>query len=73
MKKKYGECEIYKTVPEKRRRGTYYYTDRCGNVMFSILDELFYHKKECPKCGRTLYIKGSEEANKIREVGNYAK
>lgn len=64
MKKHYGECETYQTTPEKHGRGTYYFAD-CGNRMYSVCDAMAYHGKMCPKCGRTLYIRGSEEANKL--------
>ena len=56
----YGETESYQTTPAKYRRGTYYFTD-CGNRMYSVRDEMAYHGKLCPKCGRTLYIRGSKE------------
>lgn len=56
----YGEQERYQATPEKQGRGTYYFTD-CGNVMYLINNDMFYHGKQCPKCGRTLYIRGLEE------------
>lgn len=56
----YGETESYQATPEKHGRGTFYFTD-CGNQMYSVKDDMAYHRKECPKCGRTLYIRGSKE------------
>ena len=56
----YGEIESYQATPEKHGRGTFYFTD-CGNRMYSVKDDMAYHGKLCPKCGRTLYIRGSKE------------
>lgn len=60
----YGKKETYRVTPEKHGKGTFYFTD-CGNSMYSVRDEMAYHGCSCPKCGRTLYIRGSEEANEI--------
>ena len=45
----------YQTTPEKHGEGTFFFTD-CGHNMYSIRDSMAYHT--------TLYIRGSEEANK---------
>ena len=59
----------YQTTPEKHGNGTYFFTD-CGHKMFSINNNnRQYHGCLCPDClykgiQTTLYIRGSEEANK---------
>lgn len=58
----------YQTTPEKNGDGTYFFTD-CGHKMYSGKDSMAYHGRLCPGClyhgvQRTLYIRGSEEANK---------
>ena len=59
----------YQTTPEKHGNGTYFFTD-CGHRMFSINNNnRQYHGCLCPGClykgiQTTLYIRGSEEANK---------
>lgn len=62
--KRRNEFETYQYAPEHHGRGMFYYTD-CGNRMYSIRDDMAYHGRICPKCGRTLYIRGSEEAKKV--------
>ena len=62
-------CETYRVTPEIHGNGTYFFTD-CGHRMYSIRDKMAYHGCLCPACflkGKrvTLYIRGSEEANKI--------
>lgn len=57
----------YQTTPEKHGNGTFFFTD-CGYRMYSIRDDMAYHGCLCPGCmcngiQRTLYIRGSEEAN----------
>lgn len=61
------EIETYQTTPESNGNGTYFFTD-CGNRMYSVRDEMAYHGCLCPAClvkgiQRTLYIRGSKEAN----------
>lgn len=63
----FTEIETYRTTPEKNGNGTYFFTD-CGNRMYSVRDEMAYHGCLCPACfwkgiRRTLYIRGSKEAN----------
>lgn len=58
----------YQTTPEKHGEGTFFFTD-CGHSMYSIRDNMTYHGCLCPDCFykgiyTTLYIRGSEEANK---------
>lgn len=58
----------YQTTPEKHGEGTFFFTD-CGHNMYSIRDSMAYHGCLCPGCFykgiyTTLYIRGSEEANK---------
>ena len=58
----------YQTTPEKHGEGTFFFTD-CGHNMYSIRDNMAYHCCLCPGClwrgiYTTLYIRGSEEANK---------
>lgn len=67
-KKRKGEYETYQATPSKNRKGTFYFTD-CGNRMYSVKGYEGYHNCICPKCGRTLYMRGTEEANKLIEDG----
>ena len=58
----------YQTTTEKHGDGTFFFTD-CGHNIYSTRDNMAYHGCLCPGClykGRqtTLYIRGSEEANK---------
>lgn len=55
------KIETYQITPAKNDTGTFYFTD-CGNRMYSVKGNMAYHGKICPKCGRTLYIRGSKEA-----------
>ena len=55
------EFETYRYREAVNGLGTFYYTD-CGNRMYSVRDPMAYHGKLCPKCRKTLYIRGSEEA-----------
>lgn len=63
----------YQATNEKHGRGTYFFTNCCHNVMYSVRnDYMTYHGKLCPKCfwdGKhvTLYLQGTEEANKVIE------
>ena len=62
------EFATYQIIPEQNGNGTYFFTD-CGHWMFSIRDQMAYHGCLCPGClyngqSTTLYIRGSEEANK---------
>lgn len=66
------EIETYQTTQEVNGNGTYFFTD-CGHKMYSIKDKLAYHGCLCPGClyngiQRTLYIRGSEEANEYRNT-----
>ena len=61
--KNYGKVETYQVSPATNGYGNFYFTD-CGNRMYSVRNDMAYHGKLCPKCGRTLYIRGSDEANK---------
>ena len=64
--------ETYQTTTEKHGNGYFFFTD-CGNRMYSVKnDPMAYHGKLCPKCmceGKqvTLYMRGTEEANKVME------
>lgn len=64
----------YQTTPSKDGNGTFFFTD-CGHRMYSVNNEMAYHKCLCPACFMnnimtTLYARGSEEANEIiREKG----
>ena len=58
----------YQTTPEKHGNGYFFFTD-CGHNMYSVRDDMAYHGCLCPACfskgiQRTLYIRGSEEANR---------
>ena len=57
----------YQATPEKHGNGTFFFTD-CGHRMYSVRDNMAYHGCLCPGCmcngiRRTLYIRGSKEAN----------
>lgn len=54
-------CETYQTTPSKNGKGTFFFTD-CGNQMYSVKDEYAYNKKICPKCGKTLLLRGTYDA-----------
>ena len=61
------EIATYQATPEKHGNGTFFFTD-CGHRMFSIKDDMAYHRCLCSAClyngiQRTLYIRGSKEAN----------
>jgi hypothetical protein len=57
------DIETYQTTPSVDGQGTFFFTD-CGNRMYSVRNDLeTYHGCICPKCGKTLYIRGSKEAN----------
>ena len=58
----------YQATPEKYGNGNFFFTD-CGHRMQSVRDSMAYHGCLCPGCmyngiQRTLYIRGSKEANK---------
>lgn len=61
----------YQVTDEKHGRGTFFVTDCCGNIMYSLKGCMAYHGKICPKClwqkGEqvTLYLRGTEEANAV--------
>ena len=62
------EVATYRVLPEENGNGTFFFTD-CGHKMYSIKSETAYHGRLCPGClyhgvVRTLYIRGSKEANK---------
>ena len=57
----------YQVTPEKHGNGYFFFTD-CGHNMYSVRDDMAYHGCLCPGCmcngiQRTLYIRGSKEAN----------
>lgn len=54
--------ETYQATPSVSGQGTFFFTD-CGNRMYSVKNDWAYHGCICPKCGKTLYIRGSKEAN----------
>lgn len=61
----------YQTTPSKNGKGTFYLAD-CGHTMYSVLGPEAYHGCICPGClskgiKTTLYLRGSEEANRIME------
>lgn len=59
--------ETYQTTPAKNGVGTFFFTN-CGNRMYSVKGEMAYHGKICPNCGKTLYIRGSKEANEYWNI-----
>lgn len=63
--------DTYQTTTSKDSVGTFYFTD-CGHKIYSRKGPEAYHGKLCPRClckgvRTTLYIRGSEEANKIMD------
>lgn len=58
--------ETYQVAPAANddNGGTFFFTD-CGNRMYSVRNEMAYHGCICPKCKKTLYIRGSKEANQF--------
>ena len=56
-----------------RGRGMFFFTDCCNTRMYSVNNnDMFYHGKLCPKCFHEgkhviLYLRGTEEANKIEK------
>lgn len=55
--------ETYQATNEKHGNGTFFFTD-CGNRMYSVQNDYeAYHGCICPKCGKTLYMRGTKEAN----------
>lgn len=65
------KIETYQTTPSKNNNGTYFFTD-CGNRMYSVKGGTAYHGKICPKCGKTLYIRGSKEAFEFFDKAFYS-
>ena len=59
-------CETYQWCPAKgKNNGVFFFTD-CGNRMYYAFNNPEkYHGCLCPKCHRTLYVRGSEEARKF--------
>lgn len=63
----------YQATNEKHGKGTFFFTDCCGNRMYSVNNDwMLYHGKLCPKCmmeGKmvTLYMRGTDEADKVIE------
>lgn len=62
-------AETYRYREARNNLGTFFYTD-CGNEMYSVRNQMAYHGYTCPKCGKTLYIRGSEEADRVLGVKN---
>ena len=65
----------YRVLPCKSGEGTFFYTD-CGHKMYSVDNEMTYHGKLCPACFQkniytTLYLRGTEESNKLFEDKEY--
>lgn len=66
----------YQTTNEINMKGTFFFTDCCGNRMYSVSNNpMAYHGKLCPKCfcdGKqvTLYMRGTKEANEVMK-GRY--
>lgn len=57
--------ETYQTTPSKNGEGIFFFTD-CGNRMYYIdNDDMKYHKCICPKCRKTLLLRGTPEATKF--------
>ena len=61
------EIATYQATPSKDGQGTFFFTD-CGHKMYSVKNDMAYHGCLCPGCfwkgiQRTLYIRGSKEAN----------
>ena len=61
----------YQFANEKHGNGTFFFTDCCGNRMYSVKnDPMVYQGKLCPKClsnGKmvTLYLRGTQNENYI--------
>lgn len=61
----------YQCCEEAHRKGMFFYTDCCGNRMYSVSnDEMKYHGRLCPKCFwngtyTTLYLRGTPEATEV--------
>ena len=67
MSKTY-QIETYQAVSEVNGDGTFFFTD-CGNRMYSVRnDDKLYHGCECPKCGKTLFMRGTKEANEYQRL-----
>lgn len=66
-----NNCATYQITQEVHGEGTFFFTDCCGNRMYTPFnDKMAYHGRLCPKCfwkGKsvTLYLRGTEEANKV--------
>ena len=61
----------YQYCEEAHGDGMFFYTDCCGNRMYSVnKDPMFYHGKLCPKCFSehklvTLYLRGTSEGIRV--------
>jgi len=61
----------YQCCEEVHGNGMFFYTDCCGNRMYSVSsDEMKYHGCLCPRCFwkgiyTTLYLRGTPEATEV--------
>ena len=66
----------YQYCEEKHGEGMFFFTDCCGNRMYSINnDPMLYHGKRCPKCFwndkyTTLYLRGTEDGIRVYNKNN---
>lgn len=64
----------YQYTEEKNGNGMFFYTDCCGNRMYSVNnDPMTYHECLCPKCFWnnkyvTLYLRGTPEGIRVFET-----
>lgn len=65
------EEATYQYLEEAHGNGMFFYTDCCGNRMYSVNNNpMLYHGKICPKCfwrGKNvvLYLRGTEEGIRV--------
>lgn len=71
MQTKDRKQATYQVAEEIHGNGMFFFTDCCGNRMYSIRnDEMLYHGCLCPKCfwegvDTVLYLRGTPEANEV--------
>ena len=69
----------YQYCEEKHGNGMFFYTDCCGNRMYSVDNNpMKYHGCLCPKCfweGKsiTLYLRGTEDGIRVLKNEHFMK